>query len=377
MKTRVADVAIVGGGLIGCALARELAGRGASVTVIERADPGSEASSAAAGLLAPQAEGLEPGPLFDLALESRNLYERWVTELFEETRLDVGYRRCGILRCALPGRPEAFEPFAWQREAGLSVERRDAGGIAALAAGAVAPAIRQALFFPEEAIVDNRRLTEAVRMAAQRRGAIILTATPARRFAVTDGRCFGVETERGLVAAGAVIDAAGAWSSFDPGMPVPVEPVRGQIVEVQSGIPELPTVVESEEVYVVPRGDSLLLGSTVERVGFDKRVTAGAVGRLLAAAARLLPSLEDAAFRRAWSGLRPGTPDGLPLLGPTAIAGLSLATGHFRNGILLAPVTAIALADELYGEGSRDLAPFSPRRFAEGRASQPLSEMTC
>ena len=106
MKTRVADVAIVGGGLIGCALARELAGRGASVTVIERADPGSEASSAAAGLLAPQAEGLEPGPLFDLALESRNLYERWVTELFEETRLDVGYRRCGILRCALPGRPD-------------------------------------------------------------------------------------------------------------------------------------------------------------------------------------------------------------------------------------------------------------------------------
>src|SRR6185295_11981327 len=147
--------------------------------------------------------------------------------------------------------------------------------------------------------------------------------------------------------------------------PVPVEPVHGQIVEVESAVPSLATVVESTDVYVVPRGGSWLLGSTAERIGFEKRVTAGTVGRLIAAAARLLPALENAAFRRAWSGLRPGTPDGLPVLGRGPLPGLSLATGHFRNGILLAPVTALAIADCLAGSGARDLSPFSIGRFPE------------
>ena len=377
MKGSGADVAIVGGGLIGCALARELAGRGASVTVIEKADPGEEASSAAAGMLAPQAEGLERGPFFDLALESRNLYPRWVAELFEETGMDVGYRRAGILRCALPAGESAFEQYAWQRAAGLAVESCDAARIAALTAGCVSEAVREALFFPEDAIVDNRRLTEAVRIAAQMRGVTLLTQTAARRFAVTGGRCVGVETDEGMVAAGRVVNAAGAWSSFDPLFPVPVEPVRGQIVELESRARGLATVVESGDVYVVPRRDSLLLGSTTERVGFEKEVTAGAVRGLIAAAARLLPSIERAAFRRAWSGLRPGTPDGLPLLGPSPLPGLSLATGHFRNGILLAPVTALAIADELEGSLSRDLAPFSALRFAERLTPGAVSERTC
>ena len=372
MKGKDADVAIVGGGVIGCALARELAGRGASVTVIEKAHPGAEASGAAAGLLAPQAEGLDPGPFFDLAVESRGLYPRWAAALSDETGMDVGYRQAGILRCAFSGAANPFQVFDWQLEAGVPVERLDGKEVAALTGGATSPEVREALFFREDGLVDNVRLTAALRHSAERRGVTFSTETAARRFLIRDGRCAGVETERGKVSAGLVVNAAGAWSSFDPAQPVPVEPVRGQIVEVESPARALTRVVQSEEVYVVPRGDSLLLGSTAERTGFEKRVTAGAVRRLIAAAVRLLPSLEGATFRRAWAGLRPGTPDGLPLLGAAGVPGLYLATGHFRNGILLAPVTALAMADELSGESSRDLAPFSARRFTETHRPEAL-----
>jgi glycine oxidase len=365
VKGSRADVAIVGGGVIGCALARELAGRGASVAVIEKAQPGEEASGAAAGLLAPQAENLDPGPLFDLAVESRDLYPGWTTELENETGMEVGYRRCGILRCAVPGDPDALEGYSWQRAAGLAVERLGSEEIAAASAGAVSPEIRDALLFPRDGLVDNRRLVEALRLSAIRRGAMFTTGTAARRFLVREGRCIGVETDGGPIAAERTVNAAGAWAGFDPLFAVPIEPVRGQIVEIQSPNPGLAAVIESEDVYIVPRRDSLLLGSTTERVGFVKQVTAGAVEKLLAAATRLIPALEGAAFLRAWSGLRPATPDGLPLLGESRLPGLWLAAGHFRNGILLAPVTALAIADDILGHGSRNLTPFTELRFGE------------
>ena len=377
MRGEGADVVIVGGGVIGCALARELALRGAAVTVIERAAPGAEASGAAAGLLAPQAEGLARGPFFDLALESRRLYPAWTAELAEESGMEVGYRKAGILRCTLPGSVTERDAFAWQRRAGLAVEEKEAGEIAALTGASVSEEIREAIFFPDEGVVDNRRLTRALWVAAERRGVEFAIGRTARRFLVRGGRCAGVETDQGPVAGAQVVNAAGAWASFDPDFPVPVEPVHGQIVEVESPAPTLATVVESGEVYVVPRGGSWLLGSTVERIGFEKRVTAGTVGRLIAAAARLLPALDGAAFRRAWSGLRPGTPDGLPVLGSCPLPGLFLAAGHFRNGILLAPVTARAIAECLDGSGARDLSPFAIGRFPEsscdvsGKAGQP------
>jgi glycine oxidase len=374
-----ADVLIVGAGVIGCALARELAGRGAAVTVIERGEPGSEASWAAAGMLAPQAEGLARGPFFDLALESRGLYPAWTAKLTEESGMDVGYRRAGILRCVLPGGVFDRDVFEWQGRDGLAVEVKDAGEIAAMTGGSVSREIREGIFFPDDAVVDNRRLTMALRIAAERRRVAFAIRRTASRLLVRGGRCAGVETDQGTMEAAQVVNAAGAWASFDPAFPVPVEPVHGQIVEVESPAPAVAAVVESEDVYVVPRGGSWLLGSTAERIGFEKRVTAGAVARLLAAATRLLPALEGAAFLRAWSGLRPGTPDGLPVLGRGALPGLFLATGHFRNGILLAPVTALALADELAGAGARDLTPFAISRFEErpspgsisGRAGQP------
>src|SRR5262249_11015793 len=312
--------------------------------------------------LAPQAENLPPGPLLDLALESRALYPRWTEELAEETGIDAGYNRCGILRCALPGENPPFEEFAWQKAAGLSVEPCGAAAIASRSGGAASPEISDGLFFPEEGVVNNRLLMEALRVSARRRGATFQTQTPVLRVVSRGGRCAGVQTTRGVIASEKVVNAAGAWAGFDAESSIPIEPVRGQIVEIESPR-RLAAVLESRDVYMVPRGQTLLLGSTAERVGVEKRVTAGAVERLIAAATRLAPSLSKAAFLGAWAGLRPAAPDGLPVLGPARLPGLYLAAGHFRNGILLAPVTSVVMADEISGGAARDLRAFSVLRF--------------
>ncbi len=363
------DVVIVGGGLIGCAIAREVAGRGRTVAVVERVQPGAEASSAAAGLLSPQVEAEEPRPFFDLALESRALHELWEQELIAETGSDVGYRRCGILRCSFRKSPTLARSRSWQTQAGLAMEPMSAAEAVSRTGGRLSPDISEAVFFPDEAIVDSALLTRAVAQSAERRGTRIFTETPVRRFRLEGNTCVGVETDAGVLEAAGVVDAAGAWASFDAGLPfaIPVEPVRGQIVELSSAR-ELATVVQDDDVYLVPRrGGRLLVGATVERVGFRKQVTAQAVAGLLTAAIRLVPDLSQAPFVRAWAGLRPGTPDGLPILGPSPITGLFLATGHFRNGILLAPVTARLMADLLTGVEVRGLEPFSIDRFAHLR----------
>jgi glycine oxidase len=373
------DVAIIGAGIIGCSLARELAGRGLRVTVVERDRPGSEASSAAAGLLAPQTEAHGPGPFLQLGVSSRNLYPAWTEELLGETGMDVGYRRCGILRCRTGAAAPLSEDFGWQTAAGLSVEAADPAAVARLSAGRVSRDFRDALFFSDEAIVDPARLTQAVARSAELRGARMHVETSARRFLLRGGVCGGVETDRGPIEAGRVVDAAGAWAGFDPGLPfpIPVEPVRGQVVELKLAGRELPVVVWSDDVYLVPRaGGGVLAGATVERVGFRKETTAGGVAKLISAATRLLPDLAEAVFVRAWAGLRPATPDGWPILGATPIPGLFLAAGHFRNGILLAPVTAKLLADALTGSPNRDLAPFSVERFAARARSEDARAVT-
>jgi glycine oxidase len=174
-----------------------------------------------------------------------------------------------------------------------------------------------------------------------------------------------VDTTAGPIAAARVVDSAGAWANLDPALPfpVPVEPVSGQIVELTDG-GAFPTVLASEDVYLVPRGRRILVGATVERTGFRKEVTAGGVAGLLSAAIALAPSLVEARVTDAWAGLRPGTPDSRPILGESPIPGLFLAAGHFRSGVLLAPLTALLLADAITGIPSRDLSAFSPGRFA-------------
>ncbi len=368
MSAPSADVLIVGGGVIGCALAAELQARGQRVVVVERGEPGAEASSAAAGMLSPQSDATEPSPFFDLAMESHRLHPGWASSLFEETGIDVGYRKTGSYRCRFGDSEPGSAAFDWQRDRGLRVESRNSGELELELEGRLSAEVASALYFPDEAAVNPRILARAAWVSAERRGARILSDTTARTLIIEEGVCRGILTDAGPIPAGAVVNAAGAWAaSFGGGgATVPVFPVRGQIVEVRLEGKPLTAIVSSEEAYVVPRADgTALLGSTAEHVGFRKGVTAGAVRALVTAGTRLLPSLSSARFESAWSGLRPGTPDGLPILGASAVRGLFFAAGHFRNGILLAPATARRLADLIVdGRGAEALAPFSADRFS-------------
>jgi len=358
--------------VIGLALGRELASRGVGTTVLERAARGSEASKAAAGLLSPQSEAPAPGPFFDLALASRDRYPSWAETLRKETGIDVGYRRTGILRCttAAASHEDLAGRLAWQSADGLPLREVDREDIRRLSGGLVSPSFASGFFFPEDGVVDPVPLVEALAASASVHGARLLEGRRARRFLVEGGVCTGVEADgpgeggREELRADCVVDAAGAWAAFDDDtVDVPVEPVRGQMVELVPASP-LPTVAWSEEAYLVPRIDGrVLVGSTEERVGFAREVTAGAVSALIEAARRIVPGLATAVFSRAWAGLRPGSPDGLPILGASAVAGLWLATGHFKNGILLAPETARRLADAILEDSAEPLRPFLPARF--------------
>jgi glycine oxidase len=367
MSAPSADVLVVGGGVIGCALAAELAARGQRVAVVERGEPGAEASSAAAGMLSPQSDAVEPSPFFDFAMESLLLHADWARSLFDETGIDVGYRRTGLYRCLFAETEPGRDSFAWQHDRGLRVETRGVRDLERELEGRLSPEVTAALYFPDEAVVNPRLLARAAWVSAERRGARILSDTAARGVLVEDGECRGILTDAGPIRAGAVVNAAGAWAASigTADTTVPVFPVRGQIVEVRLEGKPLTAIVSSEEAYVVPRADgTALLGSTAEHVGFRKGVTAGAVRALVTAGTRLLPSLSSARFESAWSGLRPGTPDGLPILGAAALRGLFFAAGHFRNGILLAPATARRMADLIVDRrGAEALAPFSADRF--------------
>jgi len=368
MTAPAADVLIVGGGVIGCALAAELEVRGHRVVVVERGEPGAEASSAAAGMLSPQSDAVEPSPFFELAMESHHLHPEWASSLLEETGIDVGYRKTGSYRCRFGDSQSGSAAFDWQRERGLRVEARDARDLERELDGRLSAEVTSALYFPDEAVVNPRLLARAAWVCAERRGVRILSDTTVRTLLIEEGVCRGILTDGGPIRAGAVVNAAGAWAaSFGAGgAAVPVFPVRGQIVEVRLEGKPLTAIVSSDEAYVVPRADgTALLGSTAEHVGFRKGVTAGAVRALVTAGTRLLPSLSSARFESAWSGLRPGTPDGLPILGAASVRGLFYAAGHFRNGILLAPATARRMADLIVdGRGADALTPFSADRFS-------------
>ena len=374
MTRSTADTIVVGGGLIGCALAAELRERGQSVLVLERGEPGAEASSAAAGLLSPQSDARARDALFEVGAESLALYPGWTARLSEETGVDCGFRRAGLLRCAFSEteRESLAAAYGWQGAEGLGVELRSGEALERDRDElSLAPGVRAALLFADEAAVNPRALSRAAWLTAERRGAAVRAGVAVRRFVLERGRCVGVETDEGAFTAGAVVDAAGAWAAFDLGLPfpVPVRPVRGQIValRVEGFVPA--RIVCSEDVYVLPRADgTVLIGSTLETVGFRKAVTAGAVAKLLEGAVRVLPRLAGARFEDAWSGLRPGTPDGWPILGESPVPGLFFAAGHFRSGILLAPATARLVADAIGGVRAPAMSAFSIERFA-GRLS--------
>jgi glycine oxidase len=372
---RTADVVVVGGGVIGCAVARELGRRGARVVVVERGRVGAEATRAAAGMVAPQAECERPGPVLHLGLASRALWPAWAAALEEESGVDVEYRRDGILYAALA--PVELRVLAararWQRAAGLRVERLG-GRAARRLVPVLAPGVRAAFLFPDDHRVNNERLGAAVAGAARAAGARILEGTAVLAVLARRGRVAGVRTARGRIAAPTVVNAAGAWApaaTLPRGVPPPsVFPVRGQMMVLRAAPGLLPRALYSLAGYLVPREDGrILAGSTRERAGFERRVTAGGAAAVLAAACALAPAVGGLAFEGAWAGFRPGTPDGVPLLGPSgALPGLVYATGHYRNGILLAPATGVAVADLIVtGRTALPVAGMEPDRRARLR----------
>jgi len=363
-----ARVVVVGAGVMGCATALELARRGLSVHVLERSVPGAEASSAAAGMLAAQVEAHASGPFTSLCLASRDRFGAWATMLRDQTGIDVEHRVCGIVRAAFDPR-EAARLAAhadWQRAQGLAVSLWT-GQQARAHEPALSSDVVSAAHFPDEARVDPPRYLRALRIAAERAGARFTSGAMVRRVVVEGACARGVEIEAGeLLLAEHVVIAAGSWSNLVPGVPLgsaAVRPARGQIVEISAAIPPLRGIVWGQRAYLSPRDDGrVLIGSTLEFVGFERAVTAGAVRDLISGAIELVPALAGAELVRCWSAFRPYTPDELPLLGPSSVDRLWLATGHFRNGILLSPITAEIIAACVTGETPPvDLGPFLQR----------------
>lgn len=365
------DVAVVGGGVAGCAVAFGLARAGLSVALFERGGIAGEASGAAAGMLTPFSEGAEEGPALRWGRRALERFPSLVEELVEASGVDPEWVPAGTLRVA--GDEAAAEALRARARTGEGFAWLDASELRALLPAA-SPALLGALHVPAEAHVRSPLLARAYAGAAEARGARLRTGVAVRGLLFEGARVVGVRSSEGDAPAGAVVLCPGSFAAecaawLGPEAELPVAPVRGQIVSLELPPPGFRPIVWGEGAYLVPRVDgSLSLGATTERVGFDRRVTAAGVQGLLAAGTRLVPGLADAGFLGAWAGLRPDTPDHLPLLGPVpGTEGLHLATGHYRTGVLLSPVTAELVADGLLGKGWAEPA-FLPSRFPALRA---------
>jgi len=352
------DAVIVGGGVIGLSCAWRAARRGARVAVVERSQPPAGATRVAAGMLAPVGELAFGEPeLLKMTLAAAELYPDFVAELEAASGIPTGYRRDGALHLALD-RDEAAElrrVHQLQRSLGLGAEWLPPRRCRELEPG-LTPSFNGGVHAPEEASVDPRALAAALLGALEAEdGAELLTGTGVDGTLLDGERIAGVRTEGGSeLRAANVVLATGAWAADAQWLPdaarPPVRPVKGQILELRArdGAAPCRRIVASERVYLVPRPDGrLILGATVEEQGFDTAVTAGGVHELLREAYRLLPDVAEMELVEATAGLRPGTPDNLPLIGASGVEGLLWATGHYRNGILLAPLTANMLVEEL------------------------------
>ncbi|MGQ0815289.1 MAG: glycine oxidase ThiO [Gemmatimonadota bacterium] len=360
-------VVIAGGGLIGCAIAWKLAARGVRVHVIEAARPGMAASWAAAGMLAPLFEG--PNEAFRrLARSSVERYPEFVRDLYGASGIDADLQMSGKLDLAF-----STAEYASLREHYGTTLPASVHELAANAARELEPGISAdtagALVSDNDGSVDNRKLARAAWIAATSRGAEFTIGSSVREVLCSRNGFEALYLSTGeRIEADAVVVAAGAWSSSIRGLPqpLPVYPVRGQMIALEAIPPVLSRIVLTRDCYIVPRADGrVLVGSTIERAGFEARTTAAGIAHLLNASVRAVPKLAQAAVVETWAGLRPGTADELPILGEDPRApGVFYATGHFRNGILLAPITADLTAAALCGDAAElDLRPFSAGRF--------------
>lgn len=363
------DVIIVGGGVIGLSIARELASRGRSVLVLDRGNVRDATSWAAAGMLAPQSETEAPSCFFDLCLASSRVYRAWCNQLHEESGVDPEYADSGLLTVA--STEEALcklrRNLDWQKAAGLNVQLLSPEETRRLEPHLTLP-LTGALLMPDESQVTPRRLLEALTGACAVKKVEIRSGVRVLDVLTTNNRVSGIRTATEQFNAAEVVVASGVRSpeigGLNPG--IPVSPRKGQILSLTSSRPEFHRMIRWEHAYVVHRrnGD-LIVGATNEDAGFDRSVTPAGVGGLLEKAQQLSSHLANLPILEIWTGLRPATPDGLPVIGKAAPEGLVYATGHYRNGILLAPITAASVANVIENLPSPvALDAFSPSRFA-------------
>jgi glycine oxidase len=370
--TKNYEAVIAGGGLIGGAIALELALAGVRVAIFELGEPGREASWASAGILSPAPENPATIPLVPLGKASMSLYPQFVARVEEISGQEVGFRAKGTVE-ALFSRDAA-------RELSTHVALHHGWGLRAEAISAVdarelepalSPEVEAAVLRPDEASVDNRALTQAVLAAARKSGAEIFAHREVRGIWREKQRCAGLLFENEKVSANWTIVAAGSFSASIAGVDTyaPVRPAKGQMASLRAERLKIGRVLWSDKIYLVPRNDGrILAGATVEYVGFDRKVTAGALAKVLSGAIELAPDLAHARVEETWAGLRPDSPDHLPILGPADIDGLMIATGHFRSGILLTPITARLIREWITEQRvSVDWERFSPLRFVEAR----------
>jgi len=364
------DVIVVGAGIIGCAVARELSRRGARVRVVEARSVGAGATRASAGVLAPYIEAHERGALLDLAVRSLELYDRFIADVRQDSGLDVEFRRCGTLEIAVDDGDAARqrELLARHAAAGVDVEWLQ-GEDLRRAEPALPEGIAGALHVRQHGYVNVPQLTEALSWAAMRYGAEIETAHRVAEIRRAGGHVTVMADDGTTWTADAVVIAAGCWSGqTEPreAAAQDVHPVRGQLLRLAWHRTSISHVLWGPDCYVVPwRDGTVLVGATMEDVGFDERTTAAGVRDLLDAVCELIPEAWGATFLEARAGLRPATTDGLPVIGASVqVPGLFYATGHFRNGILLAPLTATLTADLVLDNVSDPaLESVSPRRI--------------
>ncbi len=372
------NIIIIGGGVIGLGIGWQLAKSGASVTIFERDRAGRAASWAAAGMLAPLAEAHTEEPeLLNLSCESLALYPQWVRELEADAEMCIGYRVEGTLIVGLEAddTDQLRHLYKAQQHLGLDVNWLN-GSEARDVEPALSPRVTAAIHCATDYQVDNRLMVKALQHAYQASGGVLHEDCPVEKIDIKHGVVTGIQTQKGFHAADVVILSAGCWSAQIDGVPdaiiPPVRPVKGQMLALQmeEGI-DIKTVIRtvrarySTSVYLVPRSDGrLIIGATNEEMGFDTRLTAGGMFELLRGAWEVVPGVYELPVLETWTGLRPGSRDNAPILGKTPIENLMYATGHYRNGILLTPITAYEIAKLIMtGKTSKTIVPFQLERF--------------
>ena len=357
------DVLVIGAGVIGLSIARRLSRQGIErVGVVERGRAGREASYAAAGMLAPDTESGRDRVFFDFCSRSLALFPRFADELLTETGIDVELDLSGTL-----------EVFTGPHDLGSGRDRLCAADVSQLEPQ-LSDEITGGIFYPGNGQVESRRLLAALVRYAQISGIELIENCRVDSLTRFDADKWRVDSERGSMTASHVVLATGAWTSFininDQPLALNVQPVKGQMIAFNPQRRLMKKVIFGPECYVVPRRDGrILVGATVEDVGFENSVTSDAIDALRSAAVRIIPALADEPITDKWAGLRPAAPDALPVIGPVpGASGLSVATAHFRNGILLAPLTAAFVADAICGN-AWPASPYGPERFIAADAA--------